>query len=625
MSSSADSARPSWILTLGTLALVVAVLYLAKGVLVPLTLAAMLAFLLTPVCDWLERRKLGRIPSVLITVILAFALLGAGAWTTALQIMDLAPKLPEYQSHIQTKLHSVNGYLSTALGRFESMSQALPPPREPATDSKSLEERPALVRIISSPSSPLQIIGSLFGSLLVVMGSTGIVLILVVYMLLRREDLRNRLIRLVGKGQLTVTTQTLEDAAGRVSRFLLMQLFVNLTFGVPIAIGLHFIGVPNALLWGILATFLRFIPYLGAWSSAAAPIGLSLAISTDWVAPILTVGLFVTLELLISNIMEPWIYGKNTGVSSVAILISAVFWTWIWGPIGLLLAMPLTVCLLVIGKHVPELSYLDTLLGSDPVLDPKTRVYQRLLAGDPEEAVEVLLDDLEHRPLVEVYDTVLIPALALAEFHWRRGDLDATRHTFMLQSLRAAIEELGESRHAQSPQEPAPTTTQPDGDVHLADASESSKPRVLCLPAHDEADELAGMMLKQLLEMSGCLVQVVSVTALVSEMVDLVEQHQADVVCISATPPAATMHARYLGKRIRARCPQVNMVVGLWNTKGDLNKATQRVDCGDATHLVGMLGDAQSRIRQLVQPLVLRRAVQDQPEVAPTVMAEACP
>ncbi|HEY3242424.1 MAG TPA: AI-2E family transporter [Phycisphaerae bacterium] len=611
---------------MAAVAMVIAALYLAKGVLVPLTLAVLLSFLLVPVCDWLERRRLGRIPSVLVTVIVAFTALGTGAWTAALQVMDLAPKIPEYQSNIQTKMHSVNDYLGAALGQIRGATRghgASPKQSEPGDDPRGSEERPSLVRVIPAPQSPLEMIGGMFGSILVVMGSAGIVIVLVVFFLIRREDLRDRFIRVVGRGQVTLTTQTLEDAATRVSRYLFLQLLINMTFGVSIACGLYFIGLPNAILWGILATILRFIPYIGAWSAAAAPIGLSLAISPGWVAPILTIGLFVLLELFVNNVMEPWLYGKNTGVSSVAILVAAVFWTWLWGAVGLLIATPLTVCLLVIGKRVPQLSFLDTLLGNEPVFEPKTRVYQRLLAGDQEEAAELIEDCLEHMPLVEVYDTVLVPALALAEMHWHRGELDDGRHQFIFQSLKASIEELGERRPAIQAKADAAEAKEMAGDPSLAALSDSSQLCILCLPAHDEADEIAGLMLGQLLEVRGCLVHAVSITALVSEMVDLVEERKADVVCISATPPAAVMHARYLCKRLRGRFPELNLVVGLWNAKGDLQKARERLGGDATTHVVGTLADAQEQIRVLVQPLLLRREKQRQPDIAPLVMAGA--
>ncbi len=619
-------AKSSWMLTLASIAVVIAAFYLAKGVLVPLTLAVLLSFLLTPACDWLERRKLRRVPAVLVTATLGFAVLGAVAWTAVVQIGNLAPNMPAYQKNIQTKLHSVNEYLSTVLSKVRRTSQDIGQNLSqsvPAEELNGREEQPFPVRVIPWPPSPLEVISGMFGSALDVLGSAGIVIVLVMFFLVRREDLRDRFIRLVGRGQLTMTTQTLEDAATRVSRYLLVQLFINITLGVPVAIGLYFIGVPNAILWGILATAMRFIPYIGVGIAAAAPIGLSMAISTGWAAPLLTLGLFVVLELFISNVMEPWLYGKKTGVSPVAVLVAAVFWTWLWGPVGLLVATPLTVCLLVIGKHVPQLSFLDTLLGNEPVFEPRTRVYQRLLAGDQEEAAEVVEEYLEHMTLVQVYDTVLVPALALAEIHWHRDELDEGRHQFIFQSLRVSIEDLGERWQAMQAKEDAAVTKEADGDAALAPLTGAAKRCILCLPAYDEADEIAGMMLAQLLEIGGCQVHTVSVTAPGSEMMDLVEQHKADVVCISATPPAAVMHARYLCKRLRSRFPQLNLVVGLWNAKGDLNKAKERIGCGPSAHVVGTLADAQERIGLRSRPLLPEPEKQVQPEGGQTVMEGA--
>jgi predicted PurR-regulated permease PerM len=261
----------------------------------------------------------------------------------------------------------------------------------------------------------LEVFRGAFGTVLNGLALVAIVVVLVVFFLIRRDDLRDRFIRLIGKSQVNVTIQMLEDAGTRVSRYLLMLLFINATYGIAAGIGLYFIGLPNAVLWGILATTLRFIPYLGPWLAAAMPIGLAMAISTGWVPPLLAIGLFVVLELLSNNVMEPWLYGKTTGVSVVAVLVAAVFWTWLWGIVGLLLATPLTVCLLVIGKHVPQLSFLDVLLGNEPVFAPARRVYQRLVAGDQEEAVELVEAACGDQSLVQVYDTMLISALALAE------------------------------------------------------------------------------------------------------------------------------------------------------------------------------------------------------------------
>jgi predicted PurR-regulated permease PerM len=608
MAPSDQFVKSAWMLA--SIAVVVAALYLAKGVLVPLALAVLLSFLLSPVCDWLELRGLGRISAVLVTAILGFAVLGIVAWTAVVQMSDLAPKMPEYQENLQEKLHSVNDYFIAALSKVtktaEEIGQNLPP-AEQANAPQGTDERPYSVRILSSPVSPLQVLGGTFGTLLEELGSAGIVIILVVFFLVRREDLRDRFIRLVGTGQVTVTTQMLEDAATRVSRYLTVLFVLNATFGSAVGIGLYLIGIPNAILWGILAATLRFVPYIGQWIAAAAPICLAMAFSTGWLAPILTLGLFAVLGIVWGSVLEPWLYGKGTGVSAVAVLVTAVFWTWLWGFVGLLLATPLTVCLLVIGKHVPQLSFLDILLGNEPVFEPKRRVYQRLLAGDQEEATELVDDDLENKPLVEVYDTLLIPALALAETDWHRGELDDGRHKFILQSLKEMIYERGEA------QQEAPAT------AGIEDRN-STRPCILCLPARDEADEIAGMMLAQLLATGKCLVQSVAFTAAADELVDLVKRHKPDVVCISATPPAAVMHARYLCRHFRGRFPDLPVVVGLWNAQGDLSKVKTRIGGGATTYVVATLAEAQEQVRLLIQPLLRCSEQQVQPESDPRVV-----
>jgi len=623
MATSEPSGKLSGMLTLASIAVVTAALYLAKGVLVPLTLAVLLSFLLSPFCDRFERWRLGRIPAVLTTALLAFTAIGAVAWMAVVQMTNLAPKMPEYQNNIEAKLHSTNDYVGALLSKItrtaENKGQNLSP-LEQAEESQGRSDRPYSVRVITTPPSPLQVITGTFGTLLEVLGSIGIVIVLVVFFLVRREDLRDRFIRLVGKGDVTVTTQAIEDAATRVSRYLSVQLLLNFTFGVSVAFGLYLIGVPGAILWGILGMLMRFIPYIGAWIAAAAPIVLSMAISTGWLAPILTVGMFAALDLFIGNVLEPWLYGKNTGVSPVAVLVAAVFWTWLWGAVGLLLATPLTVCLMVIGKYVPQLSFLDILLGNDEVFEPPKRVYQRLLAGDQEEANELIEGYFEQMPLTEIYDTVLIPALAAAETHWHRGEIDEDRHKLIFQSLKETVEDLGGRQQESQAKEAAKEKKKTGGDSASLVSTNASTLCVLCLPARDEADEIAGRMLAQLLATKGCVVQVVSVAALTSEMVDLVEERKADVVCISAMPPAAALHARYLCKRLQGRFPEAHLIVGLWNATGDLNKAKKRIGCGATTHVVGTLAAAQEKIDGLLQPLLVRAeqpAQQDVGQMAP--------
>lgn len=624
MAPSDQFIKSAWMLA--SIAVVVAALYLAKGILVPLTLAALLSFLLSPVCDWFERRRLGRVPSVLVTASLGFGVLGIAGWTVAVQTADLAPKMPEYQKNIQAKFHSVDNYLRMALKKFtrtaEEIGQNLPPV-ESAEGPVGSNERPFSVLVLPSPATPLQVIGGMYGTLLELLGSTLIVALLVVFFLAQREDLRDRFIRLVGHGHLSLTTQTLEDAATRVSRYLVTQFLINLTFGVSIGIGLYLIGVPNPILCGILATTLRFVPYIGPWIAAAMPIGLSMAISTNWAAPLITFGLFLVLENVAGNVLEPWLYGKHTGVSPVAVLVAAVFWNWLWGTVGLLLATPLTVCLMVIGKHVPQLSFLNVLLGNEPAFELKTRIYQRLLAGDQEQATELIEAALEQSSLAEVYDSILIPALAFAERDRRRGDLDEGRQSFILQSLTETIEDFGE-RQQELPARPL--------NGELAEAQEpadfvvlstSAKPCVLLVPARNKADEIGASMLAQLVRTSGFRVETISETVLAGELADLIAERHADVVCISAMPPAAASHSRYLCKRLRGKFPEARLIVGLWNSPGDLAKARTRIGCDAAVRVVGTLTQACEQIQVVLQPLLVRREPPVQPEVAQIVMASA--
>ena len=611
---------------LASIAVVVAALYLAKGVLVPLTLAVLLSFLLSPVCDWLERRRLGRIPAVLTTVVVGFAVLGLATWTAVVQMSELAPRVPDYQRNIQAKLHSVNDTLSAALNKVMKTADEAGrnlPSDVPAGEPGRPSDPSYAVRLITSPASPLQVLSGTFGTILEVLGSIGVVILLVVFFLIRREDLRDRFVHLIGRGHLTVTTQALEDAATRVSHYLATQFLLNLSFGVPVAVGLYFIGVPNAILWGILATTLRFIPYVGSMIAAAMPIGLAMAISTNWVAPFLSLGLFVVLELVISNVLEPWLYGKHTGVSAVAVLVAAVFWTWLWGSVGLLLATPLTVCLLVLGKHVPQLSFLDILLGNEPVFDPKTRVYQRLLAGDQEEAAELVEEALEQTSLLEVYDAVLIPALALAESDRRRGDIDEDRQKFIFQSLKDLIEDLGDRpNEGPAKKDPGDEVEMHDG-ADLVISSTLAKPCILLLPARNEADEIAATMLAQMVESSGFKVETISETVLAGELANLIAQHHADVVCISAMPPAAATHARYLCNRLRGRFPEERLLVGLWNAQGDLAKARTRIGCAAGVRVVATLAQAHEQIQVILQPLLVRREPPESPAVRRAALENA--
>jgi predicted PurR-regulated permease PerM len=597
MAEANQVARSSLVLKAASVVVVIAALYLAKGVLIPLTLAVLMSFFLSPLCTRMERMRLGRIPAVMVTAILGFSILGVGIWMTVVQVTQLAPKIPEYQHNIEVKLSSINKYFVKALNQINRTTQdesqdlsLTETPIEPLGTAAS----PYAVRILSSPTSPLQVFGGMYGTLVETLGTIGIVIVLVIFFLIRREDLRDRFIRLVGKGNVTLITQVLEDASARISRYLSTLLIVNLAFGICVGVGLHFIGVPNAILWGTLAATLRFVPYIGPWIAAAMPISLAMASSTSWLAPMLTVGLFISLEVFNNNILEPWLYGKNTGVSPVAILLAAIFWMWLWGTAGLLLATPLTVCVLVIGQHVPQLSFFDILLGTEPVFEPHVRIYQRLLAGDQDEATIMFERFLEQQSDVEVYDTVIIPALAMAETHWQLGDLNESRHNFIIQSLRDMIQvrferlqEIGSKKN---------TVPEVAGAGTRLDQSKPIVLSIICLPSRTEADEITSAMLSQILGSDGSHMKTDSVVSMAAGEFEAGDGLTANVVFLSATPPAAVMHARHLCKRLRSKLPDVKIFVGLWHAQGDLIKFQELIGCGST--VVATLADAQTQIQQ---------------------------
>lgn len=412
-------------------ALVLGFLSWAKSVVVPVALAVLFTFLLAPLSAWLERRRLPRVVAVAGVTLLAMGLVVALFYGVTRQIGSLLDEYPKYEENVTAKISQLRargrtGLLDKVELGTERISQQIGSKRRQDMSADELElARAQPVRVVEEGAFSLSQLWSVAGPVLEPIALAGLVLVLVPFMLLNREDLRDRVISLVGVGALTETTRALDDAGARVSRYLLMQLMVNAGYGLAVGIGLALIGVPYAALWGFFAALLRYIPYIGPWLAALLPIGLSLLISREWSVAVMVVALFGVLELITNMVVEPLVYGRGLGVSQAALLIAVAFWTWLWGPVGLVLASPLTVCLVVLGRHVPQLAFLDTLLGDRPVLAPSHRLYQRLLAGDEDEASRLLEERVRASDVEQAFDQVLVPMLGQARSDVRAGKLDA--------------------------------------------------------------------------------------------------------------------------------------------------------------------------------------------------------
>jgi predicted PurR-regulated permease PerM len=605
------SAAPGWQLTLlvltGTVVgvVVVSCLYWAQTVFIPVALAVFLSFLLAPLVTALQRRGLRRLPSVLLVVMLAAAVLGGGVWLVTAEVTSLAGEVPKYTGNIKVKVKLLRDLgQGSVTSHLEKMIQEItgvwnPPAgsreekhgdKQPVTASK----KPTAVVLEAETPTWLARLPALLSSLLATLAGLALALVLVVFMLLKREDLRNRLIRLVSHGQITVMTKALDDAGQRISRFLLMQLIVNATVGLVVGIGLLAIGVRYPFLWGFLAVVFRYIPYIGVWIAALPPIVLSLAMFEGWVQPLLVIGLFLTIELLASNVVEPRLYGRSIGVSEVALLVAAAFWAFLWGPIGLVLSSPLTVCMVVLGKYVPPLKFLDVLLGDEPPLDAHVTFYQRLLARDQDEATQLVLAQAKASSPEQVYDDFLVPALNYAKRDRERDDLTESDEQSVLQATREILEDLGERRDVAHQAEEA---------IHAEDRGNASAPirlRVLACPARDQADRLALEMLRQLLDPAKWVVEVTAVDTMTADLVTQVAEQTPALVCIGALPPGGLAHTRYLCKKLRARFPEVKIVVGRWGLTGGVETNREQLQDAGADLIATTLLETRSQLSSLL-------------------------
>ncbi len=603
MARSTVSRENSRLLTVVITVVVVAALYLAKTVLLPLALALLFAFLLSPLVNLLEKIRMPRVLAILLVIFTVFVLICGISWGIAMQLLQITDNLPAYRENISGKVVQFHQTQKTDLTRAQyeiqhlseelGLSDPVPTRRHRPKPLGSSPERPIAVKEVSSSEGGT--LGFLPG-VLSAMVETLLVVVFTFFMLLQREDLRNRLIRLTGRGELHRKTQAMDEASRRVSRYFMLLLTVNTVYGAVIFTALHFLGLPHALLFGALTTLLRFIPYIGAPISGLLPIALSLAVFPGWEQAAIIFGVFMCVEIVTANYIEPRLYGKHTGVSPLAILVAAVFWTLIWGPIGLLLSVPLTVCLVVVGSHVPNLKFLAVLLGDEPVLLPSAHYYQRLLAGDENEAREVLENYLREKPLEDLYDSVMIPALVLAEQDRHQDSLDETTVRFIDRTSKELVEELAFRHERNGDHPPATNGAAADAKAHPAESIGPARlpvppKNILCVPVRDDADETAAIMLCHLLERAGHFARTVPVRK-VDEMLAEVSRMKPDIVYLSGVPPYALSYARGVYKKLRSQQPRLRILIGVWTYAEDPMKAAKEISRGEQDQVMTTLAQA---------------------------------
>jgi predicted PurR-regulated permease PerM len=578
------------VVTVATTALIVACLYWAQAVFMPLAFATLLTFLLNPAVTWLERR-LGRVASIVVVAMLVVVgVVGAG-YVVLAQLAALGNELPGYKDNIKHKLADVR-----SMGKGGSLEKVKKTVEQAAGEADQDSGEPSRRRrseptpVVVEGDRSSQVVWSLpsaVGAWLEPLATAGLVVVLVVFMLLERTELRNRLLRMMGHRRLALTTKALDEAGARITRYLLMQSLVNASFGLGVGVGLYVLGMPYVLLWALLAAVLRFIPYVGPWLGALMPVAVGLAVFDGWLKPLIVVALFLGLELFTNMALETLLYASSAGVSQVALLVAVAFWAWLWGPIGLLLATPLTVCLVVLSKHVAGLEFVTILLGDAPVLSPSVSLYQRLLAGDHDEASDIVDQFLEREPPETVYDGLLLPALILARRDHDRGRLDGDDVRAVLRMANALVDDLVLQATPDEHPEPRPTV------------------RVIGYPARDEFDELALTMLRHVLIPARVALEASSSAVLSSELIARTEATAETgppaILCIATLPPGGVAHVRSLIKRLRRRVPGLRIVVGRWGTPDDLARERAAFRAAGADEVPATLLETRDRLRTLGQ------------------------
>jgi predicted PurR-regulated permease PerM len=603
---------PPNVITFILVVLVVACLALAKAVILPAAVAILLAFILNPFVSALDRRGVPRVPSVFLVVILVGGIVGSLGWILASQMVQFLNQLPSYQDNVTHRVEELRaGSKNSIVAKVEDFIEnvtaaATSPIQESAKESvqrakelaskhpggPGMAQQPQPVTVVTSGSSAqLGPWVTTADALLEFLASVGMVIVLVIYVLINREEIRNRFLRLIGEGRMTLTTKALDDTAQGLSAYLLAQFMINASFGVVVGLGVWLVGLPYPLLWAVCSTFLRYIPFVGPWIALMFPLALSLAITPGWMKPLVIVAIFVGFELAANLAIEPLIYGQQMGVAPAPLLVAIAFWSWLWGAMGLVLAVPLTVCLVVLGKHVPALKFFDILLGDEPALTADVHFYQRLLARDEDEALEILRIRLQEIPLEQVFDEIVIPALITARTDFDAEALSEAEVAAIFEMIRELVEEIG-SAQAELQARPA---TEPEA----AAAPAPAKLMILGCAARDASDETALEMLHRILDPAICQMEIVSTDRLVSEVVELVAEERPSLVCIASLPPGGLAHTRLLCKRLRSRYGGLKIVVGRWGLQNNIERNRDQLMTAGADHFATTLHDSCTQIVQL--------------------------
>lgn len=616
---------------LATALLLIIIFYFGKPVLMPLALSGLFAFLLNPIVNLLHRWRLPRAIAVMVVTLSVFTLLGVVGWVIGREFSSLAASLPSYKDNIRQRVVSFyagsrGGVLdnikdikttieeTTAAASKEKPADGKNPadPAAPASTPEAkeldafLEAAPAVAPAAPPPPQESQTdLSTMLGSAGEGLGTVATVIVFVIFMLLRQQELRNRLMRLAGFRHVTVVTRAMDETGDRVGRYLLMQAFINSGYGIVLAVGLYFIGMPYVVLWGVLAALFRFIPYIGPVAVAVLPSVLSLAIFNDWQHPLMVVSLIAGLELITNMLVEPVLYGSSVGISEFALLVAIVFWTWMWGGIGLVMATPLTVCLVVMAKHVPRLEWVEILMGDDPKVRPYMVLYQRLLAGDEAEAEEYVLTELKLKAPMVVVDETLLPAIALAKRELKNNRLSADEEQRLHESVFRIMDQAipaAEPSASVAAEGDGPATMDPES------ASPAGGALMLGRPLDDGADQAALYCFDRLLP-AGLHFEVVPSVRLSSEFHAEIESRQPAAVLISATPPGSHSTVRLQVRRLRAAFPKLKIYVGRWGVPADVANAAPLLEAG-ATAVYTKLTEAEAALTSLLREAA---AVDDRP------------